>query len=111
MKKIDGKFQGSIDDFLNHCAELDADAIERDVENEEQIIALMKESGEDRETVIHMLKEYQLQQIDEVIVGLMEKGLVEIDRYEDGEPVYKQTELGQAEYEKMKKDQGDLVEA
>lgn len=82
-------FTGTIDQFLNHCATLDADAVERDVEEDIAIGMIMDMHGCDSDEARLILEKAQLDMVQESINQLMKEGKVKIVGFnDDGEPLY-----------------------
>lgn len=99
--KLTLNFTGSIDDLLNHISSVPDEEIEKisDEErmlNREESIALVMEEGKmSREEAEEIVTEIQLEELDVILKGMVEKGLVEISEYDsEGNPCYKVTEKG-----------------
>src|ERR1017187_10155339 len=94
-------FTGSIDDLLNHVSNVSNEEIERIGDenlmlNREECIALVMEEGRlPKEEAEKIVTEIQLMELDEIMKGMMERGLVEIAEYdENGQPGYIITKKG-----------------
>lgn len=91
-------FKGTVDDFLNHCSKLDADSIEKSIEESnmnclvEEISDNMDISPEEAKQIIEDIK---LDIVQKEIDHLLKEGLIEISSYNDkGEPLYSTTKKG-----------------
>jgi hypothetical protein len=68
-------FKGSIDDFLNHCSNLDSDQVELDVENEQVIQEFCKEHNATREEAIEALEAMKSYVVQQTLDKLMNEKL------------------------------------
>lgn len=99
-KYITDNFTGSIDDFLNHCANLDSDKVEEQVKVEEkeaciQIIMKQLDCNEFEADIVY--NEILLTETKTTIDKMIADGLVYVSGHnEDGEPLFQLTELGKA---------------
>lgn len=91
-------YKGTIDDFLNHCSQLDADSIEKSLEQSnmdcliEEISDNMDISPEEAQKII---EEVKLDIVQKEIDNLLKEGLIEVSGYnEKGEPLYSTTQKG-----------------
>ena len=98
MNKITSTFNGSVEDFLNHCSklnpDLDLDAL--DEANEEAMInQIMSSENVDRNDAEFIYDEFCNYEIGRCIDSLVEKGLIHsIETDETGEPKYSLTDKG-----------------
>jgi hypothetical protein len=82
-------FTGTIDQLLNHCATLDPEVVERDVEEDKAISMIMDMHDCDSDEARRILEKAQLDMVQEAINQLMNDGKVKIVGYNDnGEPLY-----------------------
>ena len=99
-KYINDDFTGSIDDLLNHCANLDLNKVEEQVKNEEKeecIKLIMQELECDEDEALKVYNEIALSETKTVVDKMVKDGLLEIIGHnEDGEPLFGLTELGKA---------------
>ena len=99
-KYIKDNFNGSIDDLLSHCSNLDVDKVEEQVQSEEReecikVIMRELECNEFEAEVIY--NEISLAETKKVVDGMVKDGLLYISGYnEEGEPLFQLTELGKA---------------
>ena len=99
-KYITDNFTGSIDDLLNHCANLDTDKVEEQVKVEEkeaciQIIMKQLDCNEFEADIVY--NEILLTETKTTIDKMIADGLVYVSGHnEDGEPLFQLTELGKA---------------
>ena len=99
-KYIKDNFNGSIDDLLSHCSNLDVDKVEEQVKVEEkeaciQVIMKELECNEFEAEVIY--NEISLAETKKVVDDMVKDGILYISGYnEDGEPLFQLTELGKA---------------
>lgn len=87
-------FKGSIDQFLDHCSKLNADVIEAELERDSCIKEIANSMDIDINEATKMLEQFQLEIVQAELNKLMEDGLIEITKYENGEPLYGLTESG-----------------
>jgi hypothetical protein len=97
-------FQGTIDELLAHCATSDADEVEQvicqgkdrilsPVEARDSLMEDYKLSKEDAEKIV---LEIQLEEFNRIASGMVDKGLLEITKYDsEGNPEYKVTDKGE----------------
>ena len=99
-KYITDNFTGSIDDLLNHCANLDTDKVEEQVKVEEkeaciQIIMKQLDCNEFEADIVY--KEILLTETKTTVDKMVADGLLYVSGHnEDGEPLFQLTELGKA---------------
>jgi hypothetical protein len=99
-KYIKDNFNGSIDDLLSHCSNLDVDKVEEQVQSEEReecikVIMRELECNEFEAEVIY--NEISLAETKKVVDDMVKDGILYISGYnEDGEPLFQLTELGKA---------------
>lgn len=95
MTKLSNNFNGNIDELLNHCASVDDATIDQALELERAVEHVMRELEVDREEAIQMIQDIHLADVQQTILDMVDKGLLEIVGYnQDGEALYGQTELG-----------------
>jgi hypothetical protein len=87
-------FKGSIDQFLDHCSKLNVDVIEAELERDSCIKEIANSMDIDIDEATKMLEQFQLEIVQAELNKLMEEGLIEITKYENGEPLYGLTESG-----------------
>lgn len=108
-KYIKDNFTGSIDDLLNHCANLDLDKVQDQVKNEEKqmcLDAIMKELDCSEEDAEKIYNELALAEVQKTMDKLVEEGIVYISGYgDDGEPLFALTKLGKKLQDELKKDE------
>jgi hypothetical protein len=106
-KYINDDFTGSIDDLLNHCANLDVSKVEEQVKNEEKeecIKLIMQELECEEDEALKVYNEIALSETKTVVDKMVKDGLLEIIGHnEDGEPLFSLTELGKAIRNEMEK--------
>jgi hypothetical protein len=89
MNKTNKNFQGSVDDLLNHIDSIDLSALDNDIDVENAVQNLMKQTGESHETIMEALNQAHLEEVQDTINKLMAEGIVTISGYnEAGEPLY-----------------------
>ena len=99
-KYITDNFTGSIDDLLNHCANLDTDKVEEQVKVEEkeaciQIIMKQLDCNEFEADIVY--NEILLTETKTTVDKMVADGLLYVSGHnEDGEPLFQLTELGKA---------------
>jgi len=94
-------FKGNVDSLLNHVlsapkSEIDKVGSPDEVLNHEEIVAvLMDEYKFPLEEAERRATEIQIEEFNRIAQGMVQKGLLEIVRYdENGDPVFDVTELG-----------------
>jgi len=99
--KLTLNFNGSIDELLNHVSNVSDEEIERIsddnrmLDREESIALVMEEAKLPREEAEKIVTEFQLEELDIILKGMVEKGLIEISEYDkEGNPLYTATEKG-----------------
>ena len=98
-------FTGTIDQFLNHCSNIDATEMDNELEKQHAISYIMKETGCDEAEATEIYDELAYEDVKQNIDELVAQGLVEIVGHnEDGEPLFGLTELGKALQQELKKD-------
>lgn len=99
-KYISDNFTGSVDDLLNHCANLNTDMVEEQVrlEEKEECIRVIKQELEcDDEEALKVYNEIALSEVKQTVDDMVKEGLLYISGYnEEGEPLFNLTELGKA---------------
>ena len=99
-KYITDNFTGSIDDLLNHCANLDTDKVEEQVKVEEkeaciQIIMKQLNCNEFEADIVY--NEILLTETKTTVDKMVADGLLYVSGHnEDGEPLFQLTELGKS---------------
>lgn len=99
-KYVTDNFTGSIDDLLNHCANLDTDKVEEQVKVEEkeaciQIIMKQLDCNEFEADIVY--NEILLTETKTTVDKMVADGLLYVSGHnEDGEPLFQLTELGKA---------------
>ena len=99
-KYITDNFTGSIDDLLNHCANLDTDKVEEQVKVEEkeaciQIIMKQLDCNEFEADIVY--NEILLTETKTTVDKMVADGLLYVSGHnEEGEPLFQLTELGKA---------------
>lgn len=92
MNKTNKNFKGSIDDLLNHIDSINLSKLDTDIEVENEIQTIMKETGESHDQVVESLLETHLNEVQDTLDKLMAEGLVSISGYNEvGEPLYVST--------------------
>lgn len=91
-------FKGTVDDFLDHCSKLDADSIEKSID-ESNMNCLVQEISENMdvspEEAQKIIEDIKLDIVQKEIDHLLKEGLIEISSYnEKGEPLYSTTKKG-----------------
>lgn len=91
-------FKGTLDDFLDHCSKLDADSIEKSIDDN-NMNCLVEEISENMEVSIEeamkIIEDIKLDIVQKEIDSLLKEGLIEISSYnENGEPLYSTTKKG-----------------
>jgi len=100
-----GMFTGTIDQVLNHCANLNVDELDKQCERQSTIEYIMKETGCDEAEANEIYEEASLMEVKETVDDLVKQGLVQIVGYDkDGEPLFGLTELGKSVQDELKKD-------
>lgn len=91
-------FKGSIDQFLDHCSQLNADEVEAQIEAQHERDSCIKEISQTMDVSLEeatkMLEEFQLEIVQAELDKLVKDGLIEITKYENGEPIYGITDDG-----------------
>lgn len=86
-------FTGTIDDLLLRCAQYDLNQLDETMLIETAIEDIMEQSNEPRETVMEMLEQAHLNEVQTEVEKMLKDGLVEIIGHnEDGEPLYRLVE-------------------
>jgi hypothetical protein len=98
MKRPGEHFTGTIDQFLNHCAGMDIEAVQSQVDKQNRdncIEYIKKESNCSDEEATELYDAICLSEVKQVVDKLVADGLLEISEYgDDGEPKFVLTELG-----------------
>ena len=85
-------FNGTIDQFLEHCSKMDVEAVSQQVDAanyEECMNYIMAQSGCNRAEAELKYNAIRLQEVSEAVEKLLQLGLIEIVGYnDDGEPLY-----------------------
>ena len=96
-------FKGSVDDLLNKVAAAPTEAINKvgnkdELLNREELIAtVMDDFKLPRAEAERIVTEIQMEELDRIAKGMIEKGLLEIVSYDsEGNPQYKPTLKGLA---------------
>lgn len=99
-KYISDSFTGSVDDLLNHCANLNTDMVEEQVKQEEkeECLRVIKQELEcDDDEALLIYNEIALAEVKKTVDKMVEDGLLYVSGYnESGEPLFNLTELGKA---------------
>lgn len=86
-------YTGTIDNVLIRCAQYDLNKLEETMLIETAIEDIMRDTEEPRETVMQMLEQVHLNQVQIEVDKMLQEGLVEIVGHnEDGEPMYRLVE-------------------
>lgn len=86
-------YTGTIDNVLIRCAQHDLNQLEETMLIETAIEDIMEQSNEPRETVMEMLEQAHLNEVQNEVDKMLKDGLVEIIGHnEDGEPLYRLVE-------------------
>lgn len=91
------KFTGSINELLQHCAELDADKIDAQVEQENlerAVNTLCSEHQLSRQEALDLIESTKTLLITQAIDSLLADGLIKQEFSESGEVLYSCTEDG-----------------
>lgn len=100
-----GMFNGSINQFLSHCAKLDVTEMDNQLEKQHAVSYIMKEIGCDETEATEIYDELSHEEVKNTVDELVDQGLVEIVGFnEQGEPLFGLTELGKAVQKDIKKD-------
>lgn len=98
MKRPGEHFTGTVDQFLNHCAGMDIEAVQSQVDKQNRdncIEYIKKESNCSDEEANELYDAICLSEVKQVVDKLVADGLLEISEYgDDGEPKFVLTELG-----------------
>ena len=98
MKRTGEHFSGSVDQFLNHCSNLDLEVVQEQVnkQNYDSCIEHIKKHSECSEAeAIKLYDEFCLSEVKQTVDQLVEDGILQISEYNhNGEPLYVLTELG-----------------
>lgn len=95
MTKLSNNFNGSIDELLQHCGEVDDTTLDQAMELEQAIDHVMKEMEVSRDEAMEIIEEIHLNEVQQTIDDMVAKGLMEIIGHnEDGDPLYNLTERG-----------------
>jgi hypothetical protein len=93
-------FTGSVDELLQHAQTLDPNAVEAALESsvplsdDEHLDTLMEEFRCTREEAAEILQLIKEEEVKQCCDDMVSEGILEIYDYVDGEPRYRQTELG-----------------
>jgi len=88
-------FTGTIDAFLENALLIDDETLENNIMVENTIEDAMLEFKMTRSEVIDLIEELHLEEVKRNLDQLIEKGMVEIMRYdENGDAIYGLTEKG-----------------
>jgi hypothetical protein len=105
-------FTGSVDQFLEHTSNIDGDDVEKIVVDQSEDVMLNPENAVEfvknelhcsDEEARRIVEEIQREEADKAISSLIERGLIEVSSYKDGEPLYSLTDAGEKYAEKIKK--------
>jgi hypothetical protein len=92
LNNKDGVFTGTIDQLFKHCANLDVEVIENQINerNRQKFLEyLMTESDCSEEEAQQIYNELNLKEVQMAIESLMVEGKVQVVGFnEDGEPLY-----------------------
>lgn len=95
MKEIKEHFIGNIDQFIEHCSNIDVDQLYIDLEEKDCLHKIQLELGCDVDTALELYNKLILQEISETLNQLIDRGLVEIVGYDvNGIASYSLTPLG-----------------
>lgn len=99
-----GTFTGTIDELIEHCANIDADQLYAECEKRECIAVLMRDMECSEEEAEILYKEIALNEIKNTVDDLLKDGLVEVTGYnDDGEPLFSLTKLGKKVQQELNK--------
>lgn len=94
-------FKGSVDDLLKKVTEASTETIDaaldpdRLLNHKELVDTVIDEFKLPPDEAERIVTEIQMSELDTILRGMLEKGLVEVVSYDtDGNPEYKPTELG-----------------
>lgn len=85
-------FTGTIDQLLIHCAAIDLNDLDNQIEYEDTIEQLMADHSCTRDDAATMIEEAKLAMIQEVLNDLKAEGKVSVTYNENGEELYTSTE-------------------
>lgn len=105
MKRTGEHFKGTVDQFLEHCANMDPNAVQEQVDKQNHascIEFIIKESGCTQAEAEMIYGEICLDEVKQTVDKLVADGLLQIDEYDaDGEPKFILTELGKQVHNQM----------
>jgi Mn-dependent DtxR family transcriptional regulator len=93
-KRTTETFTGTIDELLDHVSDVDDTMLEIDIEQSKVVEEVANSLNVSKEEATELIEEAKLEAVKETLNGLIEKGLVEVVEYKDGEPLYGLTEDG-----------------
>lgn len=97
-KKINGAFEGTVDQFLEHCSQLDVNMTAEEVDAQEKetcIKYIMDSENVSREEANDLYDMIALDEVKDAVDKLVAEGLLEVQGYNaEGEPQFGATELG-----------------
>ena len=104
-KKIEGAFEGTVDQFLEHCSQLDVNMSEEEVDAQEKetcLAYIMKTENVSRDEALELYNMIALDEVKNAVDKLVDEGLLEIQGYDErGEPLFGATELGKTVAEEI----------
>jgi len=105
MKRTGEHFKGTVDQFLEHCANMDLNAVQEQVDKQNHascIEFIIKESGCTQAEAEKIYEEICLLEVKQTVDKLVADGLLQIGEYDaDGEPKFILTELGKQVHNQM----------
>ena len=98
MKHTGEHFTGTIDQLLDHCANLDLKSVQEQINKQNRndcIEYIKKESGCSEEEANTIYDEIRMEEVEETVHQLVMDGILQIRDYNaDGDPEFILTELG-----------------
>jgi len=105
MKRQGKHFTGTVDQLLEHCANMDLNAVQEQVDTQNRascIDYIRKESGCSKAEAEKIYEEICLLEVKQTVDKLVADGLLQIGEYDaDGEPKFILTELGKQVHNQM----------
>ena len=105
MKRQGKHFTGTVDQLLEHCANMDLNAVQEQVDTQNRascIDYIRKESGCSKAEAEKIYEEICLLEVNQTVDKLVADGLLQIGEYDaDGEPKFILTELGKQVHNQM----------
>lgn len=85
-------FTGTIHQLLQHCARLNLDDLDSQIEHEDAIEETMRLTNSNRQDAVAMVEEAQLSLLQDAINDLIKDGSIEMSLDKNGEPIYHNVE-------------------